>query len=75
MLYVAYMNFISYLSFPFCIFVEIKKAFQSVLFVIVIVCYNLLQDFVSLIIALMRLRNTREKDITQEIPEKGMVSE
>ncbi len=30
-----------------------------------ILCYNLLQVFLSLIFALMRVRNMREKDITQ----------
>ncbi len=41
------------------------KAFQSVLPVLFISCYNLLQVFVSLIFALMRVHNMREKDITQ----------
>ena len=42
------------------------KAFQSVLHVLFILCYNLLQVFLSLIFDLMRVRNTREKDITRE---------
>ncbi|NBJ04222.1 hypothetical protein D3Z62_30405 [Lachnospiraceae bacterium] len=44
---------------------KFKKAFQSILPVLFISCYNLLQVFVSLIFALMRVRNMREKDITQ----------
>ncbi|NBI70591.1 hypothetical protein D3Z50_05870 [Clostridiaceae bacterium] len=44
---------------------KFKKAFQSVLPALFISCYNLLQVFLSLIFALMRVRKMREKDITQ----------
>ena len=60
MLYSAYKILIAVvLSF------KIVKAFQSVIHVLFILCYNLLQIFLSLIFALMRVRNTREKDITR----------
>lgn len=41
-----------------------KKAFLSVLPAQFILCYNLLQVFLSHIFDLMRVRNMREKDIT-----------
>ncbi|NBH73459.1 hypothetical protein D3Z51_15875 [Clostridiaceae bacterium] len=44
---------------------KFKKAFQSILLALFISCYNLLQVFLSLIFALMRVRNMREKDITK----------
>ncbi len=44
---------------------KFKKAFQSVLSAQFILCYNLLQVFLSLIFALMKVRNMREKDIIQ----------
>ena len=46
---------------------KFKKAFQSVLPAQFILCYNLLQVFLSLIFALMRIRNMREKDIIEEM--------
>ncbi len=49
----------------FLCFGKFVKAFQSILPVLFISCYNLLQVFLSLIFALMRVRNMREKDITQ----------
>ena len=42
-----------------------RHGFQLVLSVQFILCYNLLQIFLSLIFALMRVCNMREKDITQ----------
>ncbi|NDO50717.1 hypothetical protein FMM75_15400 [Lachnospiraceae bacterium MD335] len=55
----------SYQSFLVCVLEKFVKAFQSVLSALFISCYNLLQVFLSLIFALMRARNMREKDITQ----------
>ena len=66
-LYSAYMNFdiLFVLPLPIEFSKKFMKAFQSVLPALFISCYNLLQVFLSLIFALMRVRNMREKDITQ----------
>ena len=40
---------------------KIMKAFQSVLHVLFILCYTMLQVFLSLIFALISVRNTRER--------------
>ncbi|MDE5598777.1 MAG: hypothetical protein K2J04_13235, partial [Lachnospiraceae bacterium] len=53
------------LFFANCIFGEIKKAVQSVLFAQFSLCYTLLQVFLSLIFTLMGFRYMREKDITR----------
>ena len=42
-----------------------KKAFQSILPAWFILCYNLLRALLSLIFALIRVHNMREKDIVQ----------
>ena len=64
-LYVAWINLISFFVLSSCVLEKFVKAFQSVLPVLFNSCYNLLQVFLSLIFALMKVRNMRAKDITQ----------
>ncbi|RKJ01352.1 hypothetical protein D7X87_20365 [bacterium D16-54] len=60
----------SYQPFLVCVLEKFLKAFQSILPVLFISCYNLLQVFVSLIFALMRvppLYNFLKNKITHKV--------